>query len=120
MRVLLLFLFTLSQQPVPIGPDEAIGFDYEQAEITRATVTHFESQWDGQTWVSLGIPPMISAGAPVGWNTYKVVPPFTSGTHTAAFRACNISGCGGGSVPFAFVFPSSPAGIPSNVRKVPR
>lgn len=90
----------LRAQVAQIGPDEAIGFDYEVTEFHAVQVTHFEGQWDGGGWVNLGIPEIVSEGAPVGWNTYRVVPPFTSGQHVVLFRACNALGCGATSDPF--------------------
>lgn len=87
-------------QAVTIGPTDAIGFDYATAEMTTYAVTRFEVSWDTSAFASLGIPPLVSAGAPVGFQTYKVIPPFTSGQHTVVFRACNALGCGGGSTPF--------------------
>jgi hypothetical protein len=86
-------------QAVTIGPTDAIGFDYATAEMTTYAVSRFEVSWDNSAYASLGIPATV-AGAPAGFSTYKVIPPFTSGQHTVVFRACNALGCGGSSTPF--------------------
>ena len=80
-----------------MGPLDAIGFDYEIAELIDKQVTHFERKSDGATagaWASLGIP-VIVAGAPAGWNTYKYMPTAAFDVPvTIYFRACNVQGCG--------------------------
>ena len=55
-HVLLGALVLLSPQaaPIPMGPTDAIGFDYEIAELINAQVTHFERRSDANgntgTW----------------------------------------------------------------------
>ena len=106
------------QQPVVIGPTEAIGFDYIDAEFQSSQVARFEASYDGGNWSTLGIPPIAAVIG--GVTTYRVIPPQPSGTHTVVFRACNAAGCGGGSSPFAFEPLGAPTTSPSNVRKIPR
>jgi hypothetical protein len=107
-----------SQAPVQIGPNDAIGLDYVDADFASYAVTEFNAQYDAGTWTSIGVPTnKVTAG---GVTTYKVVPPQTNGNHTVSFRACNVAGCSAGTVPFAFApVLSAPVG-PTNVRKVPR
>jgi hypothetical protein len=112
-----------AQGPPIVGPNDAIGFDYFDTEMTAAEVTMFQVQYDGGVWINLGIPPgVVLATTLPGAKTYKANSPFTSGTHSVVFRACNTVGCGGGSVPFAFAHGAStaPGAAPGNVRKVPR
>lgn len=114
------------QQAVVIGPTDAIGFDYANADFQAYTVSRFEAQWDGaSTWSTIPTSGgVVLSDTPTGYTTYKVVPPFSSGTHNVVFRACSdAAGCGGSSPapPFAFAYPSvSPPVPPGNVRKVPR
>jgi hypothetical protein len=111
----------VAQQPIPLSPSDAIGFDYTDANLTAYQVSGFEASYDSGPWVSLGIPTgVILPDTPAGSRTYKAIPPFTSGTHTVVFRACNGAGCGVPSSPFAFEHVSSPGASPGNVRKVPR
>lgn len=99
--MLILAALSVSAQNPTVGPNEAIAFDYYDADFTAGEVTGFEVQWDADGWLSLGIPPAFSdAQTPAGALSYKVASPFTSGTHSVAFRACNLVGCGGASNPF--------------------
>lgn len=112
-----------AMQPAPtIGPSDALGFDYLNADMTTYSVTRFEVAWDGGAWVALGIPTARTlADTSPGASTYPVVPPFTNGNHTFSVRAVNIAGAGGASIPFAFVAVGSvPTGVPANVRKIIR
>jgi hypothetical protein len=119
--LLLMAVPVLAQQPTPLGPNDAIGFDYVDANMTAYQVTGFEASWDTGVWVSLGIPAStILSDTPAGSRTYRVLSPFATGTHTVVFRACNGAGCGGGSVPFAYAHVNSPSAAPGNVRRVPR
>jgi hypothetical protein len=117
----ILLIFALGQQPTFIDVNEAIGFDYPDADMTFYAVTSFEAQYDDGQWQNLGVPPsVIDANTQFGMKTYKVVPPMMTGNHTVSFRACNSVGCGGGSTPFYFTFVMVPEGTPTNVRKIPR
>ena len=111
---LLLSIPLLAAQAPVIGPTDAVGFDYLDADM--AITTRFESSYDNGPWASVQIPTTVPLG-----KTYKVIPPYTSGSHTVLFRACNSAGCGSASVPFAFVYAAtSPTVAPGNIRKVPR
>jgi len=111
----------VAQTPAPIGPTDAIGFDYSDANMTNFAVLGFEAQYDGGPWASLGIPAsVVLPDTPAGSKTYKAISPFASGTHSVQFRSCNAAGCGSASVPFAFAHVNSPTVAPGNVRKVPR
>ena len=105
------------QAPV-IGPQDAIGFDYPDADVSGYQVTHFENQYDGGAWTSISMPPVAAQGN--GVSTYRVIPTTQTGTHNIAFRACNAVGCGGSSSPFAFAVLGAPSNAPGNVRKIPR
>jgi hypothetical protein len=100
--LLLMAVPVLAQQPTPLGPNDAIGFDYVDANMTAYQVS------------------TILSDTPAGSRTYRVLSPFATGTHTVVFRACNGAGCGGGSVPFAYAHVNSPSAAPGNVRRVPR
>lgn len=91
-------------QPAPtFGPEDAVLFDYYTADIATYAVRRYEVQWDGGPWSSLGLPTAYTTPqTPSGAVTYKVPPPFSTGNHTAAFRACNAQRCGAGSVQFRF------------------
>jgi hypothetical protein len=109
----------------PMSSTQAIGFDYSDTGMERFTVTRFEVKYDTGSFTSVQIPPSFVGGlTPNGYKTYKLVPPFTSGSHSVQFRACNATGCGGSSAPFTFVSASSPAlvpgEVPSQVRVVAR
>jgi hypothetical protein len=111
----------LAQQPAPLGPNDAIGFDYSDANMTTYQVTGFEASFDSGPYQALGIPtPVVFADTLAGHRTYRVLSPFANGTHTVVFRACNGAGCGVPSVPFAYEHVSSPSASPGNVRRVPR
>lgn len=127
MKKLLILLFAFSmtsiatmQAPVVIGPTDAIGFDYSDALFTSEAITRFEAQYDVGQWTSLGMPTKTPSTV-AGFSTYKVIPPQTTGTHTVVFRSCNVIGCNPvGNPPFAFILGSVPAGVPTNLRKIPR
>jgi hypothetical protein len=125
-RLILIALFLMSvpvlaQQPAPLGPNDAIGFDYSDVNMTTYQVVDFQAQFDSGAWVSLGIPTsVVLADTQAGHRTYKVLSPFANGTHSVVFRACNSAGCGGPSVPFAYAHVDSPSATPGNVRRVPR
>jgi len=126
-RLALVLLFVLgfvsgpSAQAGPtIGPNDALGFDYLDTDMSTAQVNNFQVQWDGGPWVNLGVPvSVILADTATGAKTYKVIPSFTSGSHTMTIHACNSAGCGVASSPFPFVVGVAPNG-PTNVRKIPR
>ena len=115
-----MLLAPVQAAPIPLGPGDFIGFDYEMAEFVNAQVTHFERKSGTGAWADIGIPPVV-AGAPAGWNTYQYIPgaPFDVPT-TILFRACNVGGCGATSDPFTFVRVSTSQVLsaPSNVRKI--
>lgn len=119
--------FMQSSAPI-IGPQDALGFDYLAADFSAFQVQRFEVSWDNSscasagTWVSVGIPlPRQLADTVPGGNTYGVVPPFTSGTHSWCVRAVNMVGPGVSIGPFAYaVVGSAPTVAPSNLRKIPR
>jgi len=121
LALLLASVVILRAQSVTIGPLEAIGFDYLDADLTTYQVNSFQAQWDNGAWVSLGIPTSVIVGdTQSGAKTYKVIPTFTSGNHTVAFRACNSAGCGAASAGFPFGVLSGPGSVPSNLRKILR
>ena len=118
--VCLLTLFVgsiLAQTPV-VGPTDAIGFDYPDADLATYVVNRFEASYDSGAWNSINIPPVAAVIG--GVTTYRVVPPQASGNHTVAFRACNAVGCSGSSGPFAFAVLGVPGSAPGNIRKIPR
>jgi hypothetical protein len=110
-----------AQNPI-LTPTDALAFDYPDADFTASQVTRFEAQWDGGAWGALPMTTFRDASTPAGFSSYKVIPPFSNGTHAVSYRACNSVGCGGGSVPFGFAFAvaETPKAVPGNVRKVPR
>jgi hypothetical protein len=116
----LLSLFGLAgvleaQAPI-VGPDEAIGFDYADADRDAYQVTHFENSYDEGAWLNIGQPPIVASTN--GVSTYRVAPTPTQGTHTISFRACNAVGASIPTTPFAFardvavpVKPPPPTGV---------
>ena len=102
----LLFAGAREAQAPIVGPEDAIGFDYADADLSGFQVTHFENSYDEGAWLTIGIPPVAAAAN--GLTTYRVAPTPTQGTHTISFRACNAVGCSAPSVPFAF----APAAVP--------
>jgi hypothetical protein len=107
----------LLQAPAPVGPNEAIAFDKPDAEFTNEAVTEFRNQYDGGSWVSIGVP--TNKVTVSGVTSYKVVPTLT-GNHTISFAACNAFGCSAGTSPFAYAYVNSAPTPPTNVRVVPR
>jgi hypothetical protein len=107
-----------AQSAPVIGPNDAIGFDYLNADFSTYAVDRFEVSYDGGGWASLGIPPVASATSTV--STYRVIPPQSNGTHSVAFRACNVVGCSVSSGPFAFAVLGVPSAAPGNIRRIPR
>jgi hypothetical protein len=110
----------LSAQAPQLGPNDGLAFDYLDADFEAYAVTGFQVQWDGGAWAAISPQAFRDAGTGVGATSYEIKPPFTSGNHTATFRACNALGCGGSSVPFAFGYPSVPSKAPSNIRVIKR
>lgn len=104
-------------QTPTIGPLEAIGFDYPDADLFAYEVNRFEAQYDAGAWTPIGLVVAFASG---GVTTYKTTPTQTNGTHSVVIRACNQAGCGQASAPFAFAVLSAPSTAPSNLRKVPR
>ncbi len=105
------------QAPI-VGPNDAIGFNYTDADFANAQVERFENQYDGGQWLSIGIPTVYQNLN--GITTYRVIPTTATGTHTLSFRACNAVGCGNASSPFAFAVLGAPSTAPSNIRVIPR
>jgi hypothetical protein len=100
----LIVITALSAMPVavpqPIEPT-FFSFDYDDAEFEADTVSRFEMQIDTGAWTSVGIPTLTLPMA--GGKTYQVlIPAVTPGTHAVGFRACDLSACSGGSIPFGF------------------
>jgi hypothetical protein len=117
--LMLLAVGQMDAQAPTLGPNDAISFDYMDADVATYQVTSFQAQWDGGAWVALTSTAFKDAGTTVGATSHKFLTPFTNGTHTVSVRACNSVGCGGGSSPFAFaVLVVSPTAAPSNLRKV--
>lgn len=106
-------------QSVPvIGPSDAIGFDYADADYDTYLVSGFEAAYDGGAYQAVAAPKFQSVN---GVSSYKFIPTPTNGQHIVSIRACNAVGCGAGSAPFAFAaLASSPTVAPANLRKVPR
>lgn len=118
---LMLFAGVLLAQTAPIvGPNETVGFDYSDADLTTYAVTRFEAAYDGAPYATVQTTAVVLSDTPAGAKTYKLTLPFSSGTHTVVIRACRLEGCGGGSVPFAFAFPVVNPNVPTHVRKVPK
>lgn len=95
-----------AQTPPVLGDNDAIGFDYLDADFVQWQVTRFENQYDGGAWVTIS-PPVYSQTS--GVTTYFVRPQDIStptGTHTVTFRACNTQGCSTGTAPFQFAIGS--------------
>jgi hypothetical protein len=110
-----------AQSAIVVGPNDALSFDYLDADFSTWQVTGFQVSWDGSaTWVALGTTAFRDSLTRAGGTSYKFIPSFTSGQHTVSVRACNAQGCGGGSSPFLFAYGSVPSAVPSNLRKVPR
>jgi hypothetical protein len=114
---LLLVPMTLAAQ----SPTVAVVFDYSNADFITYSVDHFEAQWDTEPWLPLDVTGEVLPDTLPESLSYRVVPPFTSGTHTVAFRACNLAaGCGGASDPFGFEYAPVVPLVPMNIRRVPR
>lgn len=115
LAVFMLFVApTFAQAPV-FSPGDALGWDYPDADTATYQVSRFEAQYDNGAWVAVG---MDVAGTANGITTYKTTPAVTNGTHSVVVRACNVSGCGGASSPFAFAVLTAPASAPTNLRKI--
>lgn len=114
LAVLLLSTSLQAQTPI-IGPGEGIAFDYRDVDRQTYAVTHFEGSWDNSAFSWLAVQGLIAADTPLGSTTYRIEPPFVTGTHTIVLRACRLEGCGGGSSPFAFAYavlgPVPPTGL---------
>jgi hypothetical protein len=114
---LLLMPVTLAAQ----SPTVAVVFDYSNADFITYSVDHFEAQWDTEPWLPLDVTGEVLPDTLPESLSYRVVPPFTGGTHTVAFRACNLAaGCGGASDPFGFEYAPVAPLVPMNIRRVPR
>jgi hypothetical protein len=120
--VLLLVAVARMDAQVPtFGPNDAISFDYFDADFSTYQVTGFQASWDGGGWSGIGVTSFRDSLTASGSTSYKFLPPFTSGQHNVSVRACNATGCGGGSSFFAFMLGAgSPAAVPGNLRKVAR
>lgn len=105
-----------AQAPV-LGPNEAIGWDYADLDVSTYQVNRFEAAYDGGAFATVG---MVVSVQSAGITTYKTTPTPQNGTHTVAIRACNVAGCGPASSPFGFVVLSAPPSAPVNLHIVPR
>lgn len=103
-----------AQAPI-FSPGDALGWDYLDADVATYQVNRFEVQYDNGAWTAAGMDTVASAN---GVTTYKTTPTVGNGTHQAVVRACNVSGCGGASSPFAFAVLTAPASAPTNLRKI--
>lgn len=97
-------------------PGQSFGFDYLTADFANFAVVRFEMNVDGAGWTDIAIPEVADdTNTQDGAHTYKVaIPALTVGSHDVAFRACNATGCGTATAPFAFNMVVFSA--PSNVR----
>jgi hypothetical protein len=112
------WLVAVVLQTVTIGSTEAIAFDYNDADLSTFQVVRFEAAWDNQAYVALTPTAIVLADTLPGSTTYKVVPPFTNGTHTVTFRACSSEVCGVASDPFPFAYVVAVPTSPSHVRSI--
>lgn len=120
--LLLAGIVRLAAQTPTLTPTDAIAFDYIDAQFEEYQVTSFQAQWDGGAWATVPMASFKDATTVTGSTSYKVIPPFSNGSHSVSYRACNAVGCGGGSSPFPFAYAvsSAPAAAPGNVRVVKR
>jgi hypothetical protein len=105
--ILLVSLLSVAAAPKPslptLTPLDAVQWDYLTQEFTFWGITRFEVSWDGKAWSSQGKPdPYVNTLTSAGARSYHAPNPFTTGTHTAAVRACNTMGCGSSSGLFSF------------------
>jgi hypothetical protein len=85
---------TLRAQAAPalLLPGQALGFDYADADLATYRVTGFQVSWDGQAYDWAILTFVHLADTPPGSTTFRMPPPFTTGTHTAQVRTCNADG----------------------------
>lgn len=119
------FAAVVSAQTPILGPTDALSFDYYDADFSTYAVTGFQASWDSGVWAAITTTAFTDAQTLVGATSFQVIPPFKNGQHTMSVRACNAQGCGGGSIPFAFMYAvvevlPVPGAVPVNLRKVPR
>jgi hypothetical protein len=121
-KILSIYLLTYLCAPllaqVIAGPTDSICFDYLDADLTTYQISHFEAQWDGQTWISVMPIAVVLADTIPGATTYKLSIPFSNGNHTLSVRACGTGGCSLGSDPFAFMFVVIVPVVPTNIRMI--
>lgn len=110
-------IVTLHAQGQVLGPNEAVGWDYADIDVSTYQVNRFEAAYDGGAFATVG---MVVSVQSAGITTYKTTPTQQNGTHTVAIRACNVAGCGPASSPFGFVVLSAPPNAPVNLHIVPR
>ena len=103
-----------AQAPI-LSPGDSIGWDYLDADVATYQVNRFEAQYDAGAWAAVG---MVTVASANGVTTYKTTPTVNNGTHSILVRACNVSGCGTASNPFAFAVLSAPTSAPSNLRVI--
>lgn len=87
-------------------PTQSLAWDYLDADVEAFSVSRFETAYDGGAYVDVG----LVAFAPDAYTT--PFPALITGLHTVVVRACNTSGCGPDSAPFAF---EMRVGIPPTV-----
>ena len=99
-----------AQAPI-LGPYDVIGVDYPDTWFTEQAIAHFEVQYNGGQWTSVGIPPVYAASD--GVTTYWVKPTMSAGNHAVSFRVCNAGGCSTSTSPFTFLIPAggNPPGV---------
>ena len=121
MRTLTVFI-TLTLSSVALGaqapvfsPGDSLGWDYADADVATYQVSRFEAQYDSGAWTAVGMTAHASAN---GVTTFKTTPVVSNGTHQVMIRACNVSGCGNASSPFAFAVLTAPVAAPTNLRKI--
>lgn len=128
--VIVLMLLAVSARPVQAQvtatPGQSIAWNYVDADLTTFSVTSFQVCYDGATSGCQTVTPTVGKFSdptvPAGQSAYKLQLPTTLSVgpaHTVLTKACNASGCGGGTAPFPFtlVLPAPPA--PTGVRLVP-
>ncbi len=107
-----------------LTPTDALSFDYDNTVYTEYSVTGFQVQYDSPTaaWTAITPQSFTDAGTLANHTSYRFIPPYTNGNHTVSVRACNVFGCGAGSIPFSFGYAvsSAPTASPVNFRRVPR
>src|SRR5688572_23571290 len=92
----MLFLASIVQAQVLVGPNTTVTLDHSTANLAAAGVDRFEIRVDTGVWTSVGMgTPVTNPPPATGDSRFRfALPTLTPGIHTLQARTCSPFSCG--------------------------